>query len=117
MTGVACPCSDVDVSCLRCAEESCDCPVAGKYLLSWWTEDDLNRFVRTAETYLRKLADGQANAVSKEEPCCNCFVSCLRCWFSPSVLLCSDTMVCMVVCLFWRLGSGAWLVGFSCKIM
>ncbi|CAM9547071.1 unnamed protein product [Ectocarpus fasciculatus] len=64
MTGVACPCSDVDVSCLRCAEESCDCPVAGKYLLSWWTEDDLNRFVQTAETYLRKLADGQANAAA-----------------------------------------------------
>lgn len=63
MTGVACPCSDVDVSCLRCAREACSCPVSNKYLLSWWREDDLSRFVRTAETYLRKLRDGQADEV------------------------------------------------------
>ncbi|CAN0470422.1 unnamed protein product, partial [Hapterophycus canaliculatus] len=64
MTGVACPCSDVDVSCLRCAEEACECPVSNKYLLSWWTEDDLSHFVRTAEGYLAKLANGEVDEVS-----------------------------------------------------
>lgn len=64
MTGVACPCSDVDVYCLRCVGDSCNCPMEGKYLLSWWKEDDLSRFVSTAEAYLEKLKEGKADAVS-----------------------------------------------------
>ena len=71
MTGVACPCSDVDVYCLRCVRcvgDSCDCPVNGKYLLSWWKEDDLSRFVRTAEMYLGKLKEGRADEVSTTAP-------------------------------------------------
>lgn len=67
MTGVACHCSDVDVSCLRCVRSACDCKISDKYLLSWWTRDDLSRFVTTAETYLKKLRAGEADAVSKTE--------------------------------------------------
>lgn len=62
-TGVACPCNAVDVSCLRCVEEACACPVGKKYLLSWWTKDAMSRFVKTAEGYLEKLEAGQADEV------------------------------------------------------
>lgn len=64
MTGVACRCNDLDVSCLRCVKAACGCGMEEKYLLSWWTEEDLSRFVNTAETFLRKLRAGRADTVS-----------------------------------------------------
>ncbi|CAN0015130.1 unnamed protein product, partial [Sphacelaria rigidula] len=63
MTGVACRCNDLDVSCIRCVKSACECPMSEKYLLSWWTETDLSRFVSTAEAYLVKLRAGQADEV------------------------------------------------------
>lgn len=38
-----------------------------KYLLSWWTEEDLSKFVSTAEIYLHKLKNEQANEVRELE--------------------------------------------------
>lgn len=63
MTGVGCPCSNVGVSCLRCVDKACPCPVGTKYLLSWWTKDEMCRFLQTAEDYVRKLDNGQADKV------------------------------------------------------
>ncbi|CAN0055336.1 unnamed protein product [Discosporangium mesarthrocarpum] len=58
MSAVACGCDQLAVSCLRCATEHCDCPMASRFIMCWFKERDLEHMVETAQNYVTHLSLG-----------------------------------------------------------